>query len=94
MGLGMRVYYDVLTNNIVSILSEVDGLNNVRNKEEISYIDVPYGFDFTKSTITGVDHASKTVLIESIPETEEQKQIRELEDALLLQAEKEVGGIL
>lgn len=62
---------------------------------EVNFVDIPYGstngFDIVK-----IDVETKKPILEATPvyESPEQKHIRELEDALLLQAENEIGGIL
>jgi len=64
---------------------------------ELHCIDLGYGaIDFSTHKIIGINIETKEPIIETLSttETDEQRRIRELEDALLLQAENEIGGIL
>ena len=94
MPVGNRIYHNQ-HGRILFIAGEINEADTPRDENEIvSFIDVEYGsIDYYKTMIVGVDVEKKTVILEPI-ETEEQRRIRELEDALLLQAENEVGGIL
>jgi len=64
---------------------------------EIDFIDVPFGsIDYKNSYIESIDVSTQKPIIKMFPsqEAEEQRRIRELEDALLLQTDLENGGIL
>lgn len=94
---GQRIICDQ-DGEIITILSEMEG--HVLPRKEITSlhsIDLEFGSaDIRKFNITGVDMKTMQPILEQFPinETEEQKRIRELEDALLLQAETDLGGIL
>lgn len=64
--------------------------------KKLSSIDLEYGaIDFKKHKIVSVHIETQEPVLEEInTETDEQKRIRELEDILLLQTDKEIGGIL
>lgn len=92
-----RVIFDPVTGKIVFQTGEAEGDINPHEKwNTLEYIDVPYGsVDYSKSYIDRIDEEGNPVVISyDISETEEQRKIRELEDALLIQAENEIGGIL
>jgi len=94
---GNRIIYDTTTGKVIYQTGEAAGdilPHDVWNTLE--YIDVPYGsIDYSKSYIDRIDEEGNPVVISyDISETEEQRKIRELEDALLIQAENEIGGIL
>ena len=93
--IGARILHDE-NGNIVAVLAQFESENSsTREKyEEIKYVDVPFGFTDNK-IIKGFDIENNQLIYEEInTETEEQRRIRELEDALLLQADNELGGIL
>lgn len=95
--LGHRILYDQ-DGDIIYILWEVEGHVNPRKElTSINYIDLEFGqLDISKYIIKGVNLETLEPILEELPsvETEEQRRIRELEDALLLQAEADIGGIL
>ena len=96
MQVGTRVIYEVESKNIVSVLHRMDGEVSERSNEQLAYIDIPYdNFNPVTHFIEGVDENGDAI-IKPLPiqETEEQRRIRELEDALLLQTDNELGGIL
>lgn len=92
---GNRVYYNPSSKNILFIAGEIHNAESQRDPDEVvEFIDIPFGsIDYTKNMIVGVDTENKKVILQPI-ENEQEKQIRELEDALLLATENEVGGIL
>ncbi|MDE3615874.1 hypothetical protein QJL53_16125 [Clostridioides difficile] len=64
---------------------------------ELHYIDVEYGsIDYTKNRIIGINIETKEPILEEIPVfiSEEEKRIQELENQILLNENKKVGGIL
>ncbi|MGN7478934.1 hypothetical protein ACTHOQ_13885 [Solibacillus silvestris] len=95
---GARLFYDKTDGEILVHLSEMQGVVSPRKTvQEIGIIDVPFGMiNPLTHKIIGVNTVTNEPILEVLPiiETEEQRRIRELEDALLLQAESEVGGIL
>lgn len=95
MNVGNRVYFIEETGVIVFQTGEMSNASQEeRPVETISYIDVPFGeVDYSKRIIIGVE-GGELKFHELHHETEEQKRIRELEDALLMQADLETGGIL
>lgn len=96
MKIGTRIIYESNSKNIATILHRMEGNVLERSDEPLMYVDIPYdSFHPTTHYISGIDEDGMAI-IEKLPihETEEQKQIRELEDVLLLQTENEVGGIL
>ncbi|EQG59605.1 TPA: hypothetical protein KQG12_004042, partial [Clostridioides difficile] len=61
------------------------------------YIDVEYGsIDYTRNRIIGINIETKEPILEEIPVfiSEEEKRIQELENQILLNENKKVGGIL
>lgn len=94
MQVGNRVYYNQ-HGNILFMGGEMDNGVARPKDEEVYWVDLSYGFDFKRQLILSIDVETKEPVIEVLNyETPEQRQIRELEDQLLLQAENEVGGIL
>lgn len=94
---GWRIIYDQ-DGDIIHMQGEYAG-DMLPRKEltQINYLDLEYGaVDLMKYDIVGVDVTTNKPILEKKPthETEEQKRIRELEDALLLAADAETGGIL
>ena len=94
---GWRIIFDQ-DGDIIHLEGEYAG-DMLPRKEltRISYIDLDYGaVDLSKYDIIGVDVTTNNPILREIPtyETEEQRRIRELEDALLLAADAETGGIL
>jgi len=95
MQVGNRVYYNKASRNILFIAGEIHNSDVQRDPDEVvEFIDIDYGaIDYTKNMIVGVDVENKKVILQPI-ENEQEKQIRELEDALLIQADEKNGGIL
>ena len=92
--IGTRVFYDEVDGRIVSTLHRVEGGIPRKPITNLKYLDIPYdNFDPGKFDIERIENG-KPVLVSTYVETEQERQIRELEDQLLLQAENEVGGIL
>ena len=90
-----RVFY-TQDGTIIHQTGEITGTHNPHhNIESLHYIDIPFG-STNGYNVVAINPQTKELVMEpkEVPETEEQKRIRELEDALLLQAENEVGGIL
>lgn len=94
--IGNRILFDAVTGEILHQTGEMVGdVSNRLPIQNLSYMDLPFGFtDYTKNIIKSIDVESGIPVLESLPETKEQRKIRELEDALLIQAENENGGIL
>jgi len=98
MNRGNRVYFN--QENGVIIHQTLEQSGNISPHPtiiKIDYMDIPFGLiDYKVNYIESIDVSTQQPIIKSFPiqETEEQKHIRELEDALLIQAENEVGGIL
>lgn len=94
---GPRIFFDQ-DGEVLFIHGSYEGdVNQRKELTSIDYVDVEYGeIDLALDIIEGVNTETKELIIRRIeqPETEEQRRIRELEDALLLQAENEIGGIL
>ncbi|MFN1910881.1 hypothetical protein ACK2FV_15485 [Clostridioides difficile] len=64
---------------------------------ELHYIDVEYGsIDYTRNRIIGINIETKEPILEEIPVfiSEEEKRIQELENQILLNENKKVGGLL
>ena len=96
MGLGTRLFYNQ-NGEILCTFSEIQEGGYRLNADQVFCIDLPFGYaDWSMNIISHVDVTTGTpVLMPKPPRmTEEQRRIRELEDALLLQADAEVGGIL
>ncbi|WP_339212901.1 hypothetical protein [Solibacillus sp. FSL W8-0372] len=89
-----RVFYDATDGRILATLHRVEGGLPRKPIEKLQYLDIPYeNFDPMKYDIERIENG-KPVLVSTYVETEQERQIRELEDQLLLQAENEIGGIL
>lgn len=91
-----RVFFDQ-DGDIVFQTGEMEG-DVLPRKEltEVHYIDIPFGtIDYMSQKLIGVNPVTKEPIFETIEQvmTPEQ-QIKELEDALLLAADAETGGIL
>ncbi|MGG2053114.1 hypothetical protein ABFY48_01855 [Lysinibacillus pakistanensis] len=95
MEVGNRVYYIESTGQILCTGGEINNADKARDaNESIKFIDLEYGsIDYTKNMIVGIDLETKTPILQPI-ENDQDKHIRELEDALLLQTDSETGGIL
>ncbi|GLC88710.1 hypothetical protein [Lysinibacillus piscis] len=95
MQVGNRIYYNASTGNILFTAGEINNAEAPRDVDEIvEFIDVDYGsIDYSKNMIIGIDMENRVPILQPI-ENEEQRRIRELEDALLLAADAENGGIL
>ncbi|WP_324728772.1 hypothetical protein VO178_19465 [Lysinibacillus fusiformis] len=99
--LGNRIICDQ-DGGIIFSTGEVVGISEAdvvprKNITSLHCIDLEYGYmDYTQNRIAKIDLNTMQPIIEKIPvlESEEQKRIRELEDAFLLQADNEIGGIL
>ena len=92
---GNRVFFDQ-EGRIIHQTGEVSSTSNPHwDITEIKYVDIPPGVG-AGMELVGINPTSKEPIFEinEAFETPEQKRIRELEDALLLQAENEIGGIL
>ncbi len=97
MQIGNRIVYDQ-DGDIVFQTGEREGVV-VANKDitELHFVDLEYGaINHQTHRIIGINITTKQPILEDIEviETEEQSRIRELEDALLLAADAEMGGIL
>lgn len=97
VNLGSRIIYDQ-DGQILYQIGEMQG--DVLPRKEITslhYVDLEYGeIDFTTHRIVSIDPVTKHPILEELPKLEspEQQRIKELEDALLLSADNEIGGIL
>lgn len=92
-----RVIFDKPTGVIFYQTGEHQGeVTPHPNVTEIDFIDIPFGsIDYNTHYIDSIDEEGNPVIMSyDNPESEEQRKIRELEDALLIQTENEVGGIL
>ncbi|HCU2725873.1 TPA: hypothetical protein OUL26_000803 [Clostridioides difficile] len=92
-----RIIYDQ-TGKILLQTGEATG--DILEHDEITElhcIDIEYGsIDYTKNRIIGINVETKEPILEEIPVylTEEEKRIQELENQILLNENKKVGGIL
>lgn len=97
MQVGNRIIYNQ-DGEIMTQLGEMQG--DVLLRKEITklhYIDLEYAsINHQTHRIIGIDVETQQPILETIEviETEDQKRIRDLEDALLLAADAEMGGIL
>lgn len=99
MNIGNRILFNPTTGTILNgSLGEMSGdLSGDLRPDSISFIDLEYGaINPQTHRAVSVDVETKKLILEVIEvvETAEQKRIRELEDALLLAADAEMGGIL
>ena len=91
---GTRVFYDAANGNLVATLHRVFGGIERQPIEQLEYLDIGFdNFDPMTHEIVSVENG-QPVIVSIYQESVEEKRIRKLEDALLLQAENEVGGIL
>ncbi|MDM5250029.1 hypothetical protein [Lysinibacillus sp. G4S2] len=94
---GTRIIYNQLGELIAVIHDVASDTHQIIRPDiaELYCIDLPYGEIGDDRYVVGVDPETKEVLYKYFdrPLSPEQK-IKELEDELLLQTEKEVGGIL
>lgn len=93
MNIGNRVIFDQ-DGEIILQMGEMTG--DVLPRKEITNLyslDFEYG-QFKDKKIVGIDISTMQPILEDIIPSDEQKRIKELEDALLLQVESEIGGIL
>lgn len=95
MKIGNRVYHNQ-DGMILFTAGEMENGPPRLKEEKVEWIDLEYGsIDYKKQRLVAVDIETKEPILETIiTETEEEKRIRELEDALLLATENEIGGIL
>lgn len=97
MQVGNRIIFDQ-EGEIVYQTGEMQG--DVLPRKEItilSFVDLEYGaINLNTHRIIGIDVLTKQPILEEIPQilTPEQQQIKDLEDALLLATDNELGGIL
>lgn len=97
MRIGDRILYDQ-DGQVLARMGEMQG--DVLPRKEIiniHFIDLEYGeINSQTHRIVQIDIDTKKPILEEIPQilTPEQQRIRELEDALLLAADAEMGGIL
>lgn len=94
---GTRVIYNHLGELVAIMLDVSSDTHQITRPDasELFCIDLPYGEVGDDRYVVGVEPETKEVLYKNFdrPLSPEQK-IKELEDELLLQTEKEVGGIL
>lgn len=97
MQLSNRIFYSQ-DGEVLFQTGELQG--DVLPRKEITslhYVDLEYGeIDFTTHRIVSINPVTKRPILEELPKLEspEQQRIKELEDALLLSADNEIGGIL
>ena len=94
---GRRIFFD---EEGEIIFYEGQSRGNVverKNIKKIEYIDLPYDYiDYEKYRIIGMNIETKQPILKEIPiyMNEEEKRIQELENQILLNENKKVGGIL
>lgn len=97
MKLGYRFIYNQ-NGEILCRFPEIDQDNSSRlSADTLHCLDLPFGYaDWETTYVSRVDVATGNPVLLPKPNrmTAEQIRIRQLEDALLLQADDEVGGIL
>jgi len=98
MNIGNRVYFDKNSGVIIhQTLEQTGNVSPHPTITKIDYMDIPFGsIDYKKNYIESIDILTQQPIIKSFPiqESDEQRRIRELEDALLMQTDLENGGIL
>ena len=97
MDLGNRVFYDQ-DGDILFQTWEISG-DVLPRKEitELHFVDLEFGsINYQTHRLIGINPVTKQPILAEIPVvlTPEQQQIKDLEDALLLVADAETGGIL
>ena len=97
MILGNRIIYDQ-DGNILLQTGEIEG-DVVPHKEitELNFVDLDYGaINIQTHRIIGINPQTKQPILEEVQPiiTPEEQRIRNLEDALLLATDNEIGGIL
>lgn len=96
MAVGTRIIYDS-NGEVIEVYGDMEGGVSERQQwGQLDYIDIDYGqINLLTHRVIGVDVNTQQPILEVIDnETDEQKRIRELEDALLLATDAELGGIL
>lgn len=96
MNIGERIFYDQ-DGEVLARMGEMQG--DVLPRKEITsihFVDLEYGeVNTLNHNIIGIDVDTKKPILELIPrEQTPEERIKELEDALLLAADAEMGGIL
>jgi len=97
MNIGDRIFYDQ-DGQLFTRMGEMQG--DVLPRKEITsihFVDLEFGTINTEThKIVGIDVETKLPILEEIPQqlTPELQRIIELEDALLLATDAEMGGIL
>ena len=97
MNIGDRIFYDQ-DGQVIARMGEMQG--DVLPRKEVTnihFVDLEFGTINTQThKIVGIDVETKKPILEEVPQilTPDQQRIKELEDALLLAADAEMGGIL
>lgn len=97
MAVGTRIIFEASNGGIIEVYGDMEGGVTDRPQwNKLDYIDIDFGqINLLTHRVIGVNVETKQPILEAIDnETDEQKRIRELEDALLLAADAETGGIL
>lgn len=101
--IGRRIIFDTQTGKIIMDTGEMQGSDGSLIPREpingLDYIDLPYGQDsdkFNRIKSYHVDPTSKTVVFDELydPIQTPEERIQELENQLLIEADKNIGGIL
>ncbi len=91
----IRIIYDSNTGTVEKQTFIYQDETSFDKIPEYKCVDLPLdSLDHTKSYVESIDPKTGNPVIKDFPPSNEQKRIRELEDALLLQADSETGGIL
>lgn len=96
MAVGTRIIYNS-NGEVIEVYGDMEGGVSGRPQwSQLDYIDIDFGqINLLTHRVIGINVETRQPILEAIDnETEEQKRIRELEDALLLAADAETGGIL
>ena len=97
MKIGNRIIFDQ-DGELIYTYGEMTGdILPRKDLTSINVIDLDYGeVDYSTHKIVKIDIDTMNPIIEPLPffESDEQRQIRELEDMLLMQLDADLGGIL
>ncbi|MFJ8515319.1 hypothetical protein [Lysinibacillus xylanilyticus] len=95
INIGQRIFYNATTGDKLFTFEEASGDVQERSDITVDYIDLPFGA-VSNGYVSHINPVTKEAVIIKFEETlsPEQQKIKELEDALLLATDNEVGGIL
>lgn len=97
---GRRILYNNKNGNIILDFGEMRGSEQRESIEDLSFVDYEFGYkkeEFNNAIRYHIDVENKIPIFDefkSITPTPEQQRIQELENQLLIEKDKSIGGIL